>query len=213
VILLPRRTLTERDFQRMRIPQRFREARLDKISNTSIEGRPSPQQKILAYGQNLQEMVDRGVGYCLWGANGVGKSSAAVAVMKEMCRRGVYGLFLEASQLVEIAIDRPPFDAEQNLWERAQSVPFLLLDDLGKGSHDEKGFQLKTLDKLIRHRSAERLTTWITTNLTLKDLQAWLMPSTLAAMQETLLFISIDGADRRADALDDLGNRLFAQAT
>lgn len=212
MILLPNRKLTERDLNRMQIPTRHREARLDRISKVRpSQDELSLQEKILAYGGNLEEMLRRGVGFLLYGPNGVGKSSAAVATMKAACRRGVYGLFLDGARLVEVAIEKPPFDSDMNLWDRAQTVPWLLIDDLGKGAHDEKAFQLRTLDKLIRRRSSHLLVTWVTTNLTPKELSEWLMPSTLAAMQETLMFVSAGGRDLRAHTLDELGGRLFAR--
>lgn len=107
---------------------------------------------------------------------------------------------MASAEMRKHVIEKTMFDDEMTVWERALSVDLLVLDDLGKGTEDAKGFGERALDELIRTRSAGMRATIVTTNMTLTQLTEALKTSTVAAMRETVVPIQVCGEDRRAAA-------------
>ena len=197
-----RRELTRADMERMRIPRRLWSARLDAISEAPwAVGEKSPRELITCYLSKLEKMRARGLGMLLWGKNGTGKSAGAVVIAKEFRRRGYAVLFFEAASLKDAVINKLAFDEMETVWERARSVPVLILDDLGKGTQDGVGFGARLLDDLLRHRSANKLVTFITTNMNpRKTLKTELNESTMSTLKECMIPVQITGDDRRNEA-------------
>jgi DNA replication protein DnaC len=190
-----RRPLSEEDVTRLRIPPRFWEVSLAEVRATSLI---APLKKYLA---NLDEVFERGVGLLLHGDNGRGKTGAACVILMEARRRGYTGLFLEAAKMKTIVISREEFDEDQTLWERAQTVDFLVLDDLWKGSSDSKGFGEELLDELLRTRSACMRPTIITSNMgPVQAIQAGAVKkSTVQSMRETTAYVEVVGPNLREE--------------
>ena len=199
---LGRRKLTEGDLVRMRIPPRFWESRFSEIAEAG-----EVRAKIGKYLGDLHEMLDRGFGFMLWGPNGLGKTAAGVVVLKEARRRGYTAMFLGAAELKDIVVSKKAFDTDQTLWDRARYVDFLLIDDLGKGSQDEKGFGERLLDDLIRTRSSSLKVTWLTTNMTPTVFKEEHKISTFAAMEECMLPVRMHGENRRAGVAEEMKSR------
>ncbi len=196
-----RRRLSSRDMQRMMIPKRFWGA---KFSEIAAEGEEPLRPKIGKFLEHLDAMMENGLGFLLWGDNGRGKSCAAAVVMKEARRRGYTALFLSAAEMKSAVMNHVRFDNDETLWERAHSVDLLVIDDLGKGVQDEKGFGDRLLDELVRHRAANLRSTWVTTNMTPSKFRELYKKSTFAAMQETVIPLRVHGDDRRAERASEL---------
>jgi len=179
--------LTAEHFDLMRIPRRFWG-----VSVSEIE--PAARHSIAAYLRQLDEMLDRGIGMWLWGANGHGKTSAAVCVTKEVRRRGASVLMTSAVALIEAARSRARDD---ELVERAHGVDFLLVDDLGKEHHGESGFSDRFFEGLFRERSENRLTTWVTSNAKADALEVRYKRSMLEVIKEIMVPLKVDGVDWR----------------
>ncbi len=204
-----RRRLNQADLERMRIPRRFWSATYAEVSDEKEgDGARSMRDYAGQYLSNLDAMLDRGIGLFLWGNNGLGKSSVAAVVLMEARRRGFTGLFLEAATLKTVVIEKTMFDDDTTLWERAKQVDLLVIDDLGKGVQDEKGFGERLIDEVVRHRAAQMRATWITTNMSPKEFQEQYKVSTFAAMKEAIVPVRARGSDRRIETRDQL-TRLF----
>jgi DNA replication protein DnaC len=185
----------------MCVPERFWDARWDRIQ-------PDLAASLTAYGRNFDEMVASGSGIALWGPNGTGKTSAAVMMMKEARRRGIPGFFVECAKIREYVIGETPFDDSETVWSRMNSVQWLLIDDVGKGSEDKTEFLERKLDELLRHRSSHRRVTWFTTNMTPVQMKAWLKPSALAVMQGYIIPVRAVGTDLRAPIAQEMSAKI-----
>ena len=208
------RKLTERDMMRMQVPERYWDVRASGIeARVQAHGvDPVPLGAVLkTYIEKLDEMVAAGSGIMLYGNNGRGKTGALVWLGMQIRRRGYRVLYLETAKLKQYKIEKTPFDAVTTLWERAMDVDVLVLDDLGKGVSDSKGFMQELVDELIRTRGAHLRSTLISTNIEPAKLvkDDFLKKSTLAMMQETVAFFHVLGDDLRARARVELVDKLM----
>lgn len=214
-----RRELTREDMERMRIPLRYWKVSYDGISaerSRVSPSAPSAQEFVRSYLERIDEMAADGVGLLLHGANGRGKTSIAVVIAKEFRRRGRRVLFIEAAALKQYVINKVYFDGDEGelYWDRAMSVDVLIIDDFGKGTQDKTGFGARLFDELIRHRNAEKLVTFLTTNMTPRpgapnSLGEELLESTLHSLKECVIPVEIIGEDRRDATLAELRDRLL----
>jgi DNA replication protein DnaC len=201
-----RRPLDEDDLVRMRLPERYWAAKVSGIS-ASIEGTELTLQDIVRkYLGKLDEVFAKGYGLALVGDNGLGKTGAAACVAMEARRQGYTVLFLEAARIREAVIERTAFDEHSTLMERAREVDFLIIDDLGKGTSDSKGFLQAALDELVRSRAARLAVTLITTNMTPKRLieTGELKKSTAAQLSEAALVVQLKGKDLRRETAAEI---------
>jgi len=195
-----RNRLTADHFLLMRIPRRFWEVKFDQIE-------PHLQGIIRNYLQNLDDMLDSGSGLLLAGENGVGKTSAACFVAREVRRTGASVFMITAAGLIESVIEKA--EVEDGLViDRARSVDFLLLDDLGKEHAGKSQFADRVLENLIRERSAAHLTTFVTTNMSIEKLSERYKISMLEVMKETVLPVKVEGENYREAAQKNLSKAL-----
>lgn len=213
----PPRKLTEKDMSRMLIPERYWRVRAAGIEAEAVAHGKEPMPLIRvfkSYIERLDSMMDSGSGLFLFGNNGRGKTAALVWLAMQIRRRGYTVLYIETAKLKDHKINRTPFDAVSTLWERAMDVDALVLDDLGKGVSDSKGFMQELIDELIRTRGAHLKVTLVSSNIEparlVKD--DFLKKSTLAMMTETVAFFHVQGEDLRARARVELIDKLLGGA-
>lgn len=192
-----RRELDREDLERMCIPTRYWGSTFDLLTNDG--GDESLQSMVGKYIVNMSEMRRAGAGFIFYGKNGTGKSCASVVLAKEYRRRGYTVLFMEASDLKRMVIEKEYFDEDETYWERARSVDVLVLDDFGKGVMDSTGFGATLFDELIRARNSRKLVTIITSNLPHSD---WkddleLKASTIHSLKECMIPVQVVGDDNR----------------
>ena len=202
--------LTARDMSRMLIPDRYWDCTLDGISDEVCDTL-SPRDVVRRYLSRLDEFMARGIGLLLWGANGRGKTGMGVVLAKWARRHGHKVLFMEAAELKRCVIESVAFDDVETMWERASVVDLLVLDDLGKGAKDRTGFGAWMIDQLIRHRSANKRATVITTNMDLDQLAIEMKSSTMHSLKECIIPFHVEGVDRRDHSRSDLANILFEE--
>jgi DNA replication protein DnaC len=194
-----RRPIDEADLLRMRLPERYWGANIVGVK-ANVEGTDLTLQDILRkYLGKLDEMFVKGYGIAMVGDNGLGKTGAAAVIAMEARRQMYSVLFLEAARIRAAVIERTPFDEHTTLMERAREVDFLVIDDLGKGTSDSKGFLQAAIDELVRARAARLAVTVLTTNMTPKRLidTGELKKSTAAQLTEAALVVQLKGSDLR----------------
>lgn len=195
------RALDQQDLERMLLPRRFWNCTAEEVCASVGEGSLgdgiSPREFLYRYFEDFEAYLDMGVGTLLWGDNGRGKTGMAAVIGKMARRMTRLVLFVECGELKRLAIERVPFDEDQTVWERARDVDVLILDDLGKGTHDRTGYGARLIDDLIRLRSANRRTTIITTNLNMSALKGTLKESTMATLTDCVIPFHVEGPDRR----------------
>ncbi len=151
-------------------------------------------------------------GLYLHGPVGVGKTGLAVALLKALMEETLEdGLFLNLPQVLarrKRAFGKARDDAEdaEALWERALTVPYLVIDDLAaEYSTDWAREQVYTL---VDARHAEEGTTIVTSNLTLAELVTERGEERIAwRLAELCDVVCLDGPnlrDRKARARPDV---------
>lgn len=163
ICLAGRRITTEREqarvnsiFARSAIPPRYQDVRLSDFDD--------PRYYAGLGGAVLRARAEA-KGLFLWGNVGAGKTSLAVAVLKERLAEGKAGLFIETPDLLD-RIRRSYGDDGPNADEvidAARTVPVLVLDDLGVEVPND--WTREKLYQIINARYSWELETICTTNL------------------------------------------------
>lgn len=186
----------------MRVPPRFWRVSFDSIQ----EG--EHRDRIRAYLRQIDDMLDGGVGYLFWGNNSLGKTSAAVVLLKEARRHGASGLFITAESLRQALLSKEKFADDLLVYDRAEQVDVLLLDDLGKEVVGGSDWSPRTFENLLRVRSAHRRTTIITTNVPLEALAERYSVSFREVLKEVCVPVRVVGHSYRDDIGAELRTRL-----
>lgn len=199
-----RRELDRGDLERMRVPTRYWMSTFNRLARDG--GDDSLHSVVGKYIRNMADMRRAGAGFVFWGKNGTGKSCASVVLAKEFRRRGYTVLFMEASDLKRLVVEREHFDEDETYWDRARSVDVLVLDDFGKGVMDRKGFGAALFDELIRARNSRKLVTIITSNLPHSDWEEELelKSSTIHSLRECMIPVQVVGEDQRSGSEEQL---------
>ena len=113
-------------------------------------------RKARHYANHLQDALNQGLGWWLFGRNGVGKTSLLICILKEALRQGHSALLVETPELSAILGWRRRIKEEEmsvHLEERVFQDDFILLDDLGAEGEDED--TLACIQRLVLKRVNE----------------------------------------------------------
>ena len=187
-----RNELTKVQLQRLQIGSRYWEAELEDLEHV-------PHGKLVhRYCHRIHAFKEEGQGLFLFGANGVGKSFALAVLLKEAVRCGYTAMLMAPAQYMDGRIEKARFDDEQSLVERAETVAFLGLDDVGKEHSSGSGWAEKNLERLLRVRSQDMLVTHMTTNLAERQFGDRYGMSVRSLALEMLHPVNVKGTDFRA---------------
>lgn len=193
--------LTSEHLDWMRLPKRFWKSSFSEVDS-------SLQPIIQGYIEKLDDHLDNGDGLMLWGVNGTGKTSAAVVVAKEVRRTGASVLYITAERLRQSVLEKEEFTEGQLLIDRARRVEFLLLDDLGKEHSGQTSFSERLFEDLLRERSSQRRTTFITTNQDHEEIMDHYKISMVEVLKEIVVPVRVRAINRRDKAQEGLRNNL-----
>ena len=169
---------------------------------STIKTLPAEQTKVLeifeAYLGNIHENRAEGWGFIIWGANGVGKTYAATAILKEYVRWGYTAYAVLTDVLKSAYIEGPLFDPDMKVTTRVETVDVLLLEDIGKEySGKGSGWAELCVENLLRKRSRELRPTIITTNLSPQAFKDRYAESAAAIVRESMVSVNMKGSDWR----------------
>lgn len=152
--------------------------------------------KLQQYVAEIDKNVGNGQGLYLFGPFGRGKSALGSILLKAAACKGYIGLWIRAKMIPTYVIEKTPFDDEMTVYDRALSVPLLVIDELQMRGNDTR-FTESSAEDLLRLRIDDKKATVITSNLTVKELSAqW--PSLYSVLQQAVYPVKIDGHDFRA---------------
>jgi len=191
---MKRRKLQQADYERMHVGRRFYGVSISQIPDTATH-----KKTLIEYLE--RDNYGEGLGIVLWGDNGTGKTSAAIAIAKEYRRRGYTALFVRAGELRDMIIAKREFDEGGTWYDRALDVDVLVIDDLGKEYKAASGFTEATVEEIIRARAQNLQITLITTNVAPSGLlKAGYSQSFMALLMESAVMLELKGVQWRKTA-------------
>lgn len=188
--------LDDRVMRRMRIPARYWSADLSDFPEDDGGGQFTLLRR---FAEGIHRNAAAGWGMLLYGPNGSGKTHAGVAMLRHAWRNLHYGAYVTAEELKSITIERTPFDDDQTLIQRCRTVPFLMIDDVGKEYQAASSFSEVQFENLLRERCQAKLSTIVTTNLIPQEFRKRYAESTVSLIREMMVALAFKGKDRRAD--------------
>lgn len=128
---------------------------------------------IKEYASNVVENLNQGLGLIIKGPVGTGKTTAAIAIMKEAIKRKKSPYFISMISLLDKLMSFRDQEERYEFEQRIQNCPLLVLDDLGGeyiGKNKEESWMLKRIMSIIAERHQRSKSIIITTNLPIKEL-------------------------------------------
>jgi len=203
-MVLQRRVLKRRDYERMGIPATLWSVDANKVP-------PGALMFLRRYAGRLEELLRRPAGAYFLGPKGVGKTGAAVLLLKYIKEHGFSCLFISVGELRQALRGRVQFDTDTSVWDRAKEVDALVLDELRAADAGEAVLGARDLEDLLEHRYQFRKATFITTRMTVSE-----RLSTFAGLVSKttgyLVDVPVDGQDQREALKNSLTESLVAES-
>lgn len=128
---------------------------------------------IKEYASNVVENLNQGLGLIIKGPVGTGKTTAAIAIMKEAIKHKKSSYFISMISLLDKLMSFRDQEERYEFEQRIHNCPLLVLDDLGGeyiGKNKEDSWMLKRIMSIIAERHQRSKSIIITTNLPIKEL-------------------------------------------
>lgn len=163
-----------------------------------FEGDPEVMSIVANYLDRYEAYVGRGVGLILRGDVGTGKTFAATMLLKDLVRRGYDCYSVTFSSMIEMFTAAWRSDEERRYFQRrVVHSDVLLLDDLGKELRRKNALSESTFDDVLRRRVMAGRPTFITTNLTQREMSEGYGKAILSLLKEKSIFYEVQGTDYR----------------
>nr|DAH82821.1 MAG TPA: Replicative helicase [Caudoviricetes sp.] len=128
---------------------------------------------IKEYARNIVENLNQGLGLIIKGPVGTGKTTAAIAIMKEAVKYKKSPYFISMISILDKLMSFRDQEERYEFEQRIQNCPLLVLDDLGGeyiGKNKDDSWMLKRIMSIIAERHQRSKSIIITTNLPIKEL-------------------------------------------
>lgn len=190
------------------IPLEYHEANL---SNYTVDKDNREVFEFLKpYVDNIVGEVDKGTNFFFYHTNpGSGKTYNACVLLNQFIYKtclterfdfeNPLALFVEYPSLMHRLRYKRDDEETEKYVERVKSVPLLLIDDIGSGTTSE--FTIEQTYIILNHRFNHRLSTIITSNLSIQELRQpnVLAPRNVSRILARCVGKEIGGRDRRMD--------------
>lgn len=180
-------------FDRSMMSTRFKERTFEnfKCYNDSLSFAYSTVKKYATNFDNVKYKPQNSL--IITGDVGTGKTHLAAAIANFLIKREVPTIFATMADFLQRI--REGFDDGSNVLKELQTVPFLVIDDLGK--ENESRWVAEQVYQIINPRYENNLPTVITTQFTGKVLRAKLDSAVVSRLTESYFPIKIEADDYR----------------
>ena len=202
------RPVTKKDLVRVNIGKAFWKSRSDQIQDAVI------RDAVMRYRENFDEMIQTATGLVFTGGIGVGKTSAAVCLLKQAISRGYSSYFVTHDELRDIQFEdrrdsRLFGDGSDGVTvkQKINRAQFLVLDNFNAPFLVDKVFGPLQLERLLTKRSSAMLTTVMTTRVA-KTLKQDVHADLFEMIKSCMAPMQIRGVNLRELASNDLIKRV-----
>jgi len=161
------------------------------------------KRPILRYVGSIRQMLQRGVGFWLFGGASTGKTCAGIVLLKAGWERGYVGYYTTVKELRQSLKENADFDSSESVMSRVRAVDILVIDDLAEDDYKNFTFGISDVEHLLKSRSSRGKTTVLSTRLGPSDLSVD-YPSILRSMRGTFHAVSCEGTERQDSASEQL---------
>lgn len=157
---------------------------------------------IKEYARNIVENLNQGLGLIIKGPVGTGKTTAAIAIMKEAIKHKKSPYFISMISILDKLMSFRDQEERYEFEQRIQNCPLLVLDDLGGeyiGKNKEESWMLKRIMSIIAERHQRSKSIIITTNLPIKELAERYDQSAIDRIRSTNQIITLLGESLRKE--------------
>ena len=169
------------------------------------EGDKLAQDLVKQYINNLEIANREGLGAIFYGSNGTGKSFSSILILKA-CYDKKYSIkFITFDELLDWikssyqlhGFEKEEFDIQFS--EQILDVDFLVIDNLCSElvSSSNRGYPISQLDKILRYRRRNCLSTILTTNLNPQEFSEKYGSSVMSLLNSKCKSIQVVGVDFR----------------
>jgi DNA replication protein DnaC len=204
----PRRKLNQADFRRVNVGRLYWGCTRSGIQSEQA------RKGVTAYTDKVGEMVRDGVGLLISGARGVGKTGAAVVVIKAAILGGFTTYFVTHAELRDLQFqDRVFGDGSDGITvnQRILNAQLLVIDGLDREFQTDRAFGPLQLVRLLTRRNSNKLATVITTRIAREFKEKEEYADLYDALRQSMLPITIVGINLRDTMQRDLESRLFGE--
>jgi len=149
------------------------------------------------------EMTKGGLGLMLHGTWGTGKTLLTALMAKELVKLGYTVYFATFTQMVDEFTRGWGSNEEKARFEaKVVKSDIFFLDDVGKEFRTKNNLSEATFDHVLRQRALDNRPTFITTNMTVEDLNVGYGSAIFSLLKERMIVHNMEGEDFREKARD-----------
>lgn len=169
-----------------------------------FENDPEAKKMVQSYLQQLKDMVRKGIGLYLWGANGTGKSHLMHCTFKALLHQRYTVKILTLDELVDkFTASWYNEEVKANFHRILLTVQFLGIDEFGKnvGADGEPNYLpdlvKRVIEEVIRYRVHTKKPIWITSNTEPKNVASVFSEDVASLLSEACVPVKVCGCDYR----------------
>lgn len=185
-----------------------------RLSWGDYEGDPALKRALDKYLERHQAFVGQGVGLLLHGEYGTGKTFGATMLLKDLMKRGYVCYATTFASMIEMFTSGWKSKEDQRYFQQKIMLSnVLLLDDLGRELRTKNKLSESTFDDVLRRRVQDGRPTFITTNMSVGELNEGYGGAVLSLLTEKSMVYELRGSDFRPQANSRMMDEMMAGET
>lgn len=162
---------------------------------------PKPVRVAHKYLGTHKNMVRSGIGLFMFGDYGTGKTMVSSLIAKELVKLGYRTFFVTFTEMIDMFTKGWGDTTERAKFERrVVNSRVLVLDDIGKEFRAKNNLAESTFDHVLRQRAIQSRPTFITTNMSSKEVERGYGSAILSLLLERSIRVTFEGVDWRENA-------------